>query len=71
MGPRPSSAYTGPSFGKKCSTTGRLRRPQWQETVNAGLRVYLIGEISREDGCRDTVTFDRALRGAPGFAVVG
>ena len=32
---------------------------------------YLIGEISREDGCRDTVTFDRGLRGAPGFTVLG
>ncbi len=31
---------------------------------------YLIGEISREDGSRDTVTFDRALRGAPGFTVL-
>jgi predicted nucleic-acid-binding protein len=31
---------------------------------------YLIGEISRHAGCRDVVTFDRDLRGAPGFTVI-
>jgi predicted nucleic-acid-binding protein len=31
---------------------------------------YVIGEISRQAGCRDTVTFDRDLRGAPGFTVL-
>jgi len=31
---------------------------------------YVIGEISRHVGCRDTVTFDRNLRGAPGFTVL-
>jgi predicted nucleic-acid-binding protein len=31
---------------------------------------YLIGEISRQAGCRDTVTFDRALKGAPGFTLL-
>ena len=31
---------------------------------------YLIGEIGRAAGCRDTVTFDRALRGAAGFTVL-
>ncbi|HML18147.1 MAG TPA: type II toxin-antitoxin system VapC family toxin [Bryobacteraceae bacterium] len=31
---------------------------------------YVIGEISREAGCRDTVTFDRALKGAPGFTLL-
>jgi predicted nucleic-acid-binding protein len=31
---------------------------------------YLIGELSRHAGCRDTVTFDKALRGAPGFTVI-
>lgn len=31
---------------------------------------YVIGEISRQSGCRDTVTFDRDLRGAPGFTVL-
>ncbi len=30
---------------------------------------YVIGEISAQAGCRDTVTFDRALRGAPGFTL--
>jgi len=37
----------------------------------ASFNDYLIGEISREDGCRDTVTFDRALRGAAGYTVLG
>ncbi len=32
---------------------------------------YLIGEISRQAGCRDTVTFDRGLKGAPGFTLLG
>jgi predicted nucleic-acid-binding protein len=36
----------------------------------AGFSDYLIGEISRESGCRDTVTFDRALRSAPGFTLL-
>lgn len=31
---------------------------------------YLIGELSVQAGCRDTVTFDRALRGAPGFTIL-
>jgi predicted nucleic-acid-binding protein len=31
---------------------------------------YVIGEISRQSGCRDTVTFDRDLRGAPGFTIL-
>ena len=31
---------------------------------------YLIGEISLHHGCRDTVTFDRALSGASGFTVL-
>jgi len=31
---------------------------------------YVIGEISRRAGCRDTVTFDRDLRGAPGFTIL-
>lgn len=28
---------------------------------------YLIGEAYLEAGCTETVTFDRAVRGAPGF----
>ena len=36
----------------------------------AGFADYLIGEVSREAGCRDTVTFDRELRGAAGFTVL-
>jgi predicted nucleic-acid-binding protein len=31
---------------------------------------YLIGEIGNEAGCRDTVTFDRALKDAPGFQIL-
>ena len=31
---------------------------------------YAIGEISRQAGCRETVTFDRELRGAPGFTIL-
>ncbi len=31
---------------------------------------YLIGEICRQAGCRDTVTFDRGLRGVPGYTVL-
>jgi len=30
---------------------------------------YLIGEIGRYAGCRDTVTFDRALKGSAGFTL--
>lgn len=33
----------------------------------ANLADYVIGESGRRAGCRDTVTFDRALKGAPGF----
>ena len=35
-----------------------------------GLSDYLIGEIARRAGCRDTVTFDRALQRAAGFTVL-
>lgn len=31
---------------------------------------YLIGEIAVAAGCRDTVTFDKALKGAPGFTLL-
>src|ERR1700730_7761581 len=31
---------------------------------------YLIGEISMHHGCRDIVTFDRALRDSNGFTVL-
>jgi predicted nucleic-acid-binding protein len=36
----------------------------------AGFPDYLIGEIGRVAGCRDTVSFDRALRAAPGFQIL-
>jgi predicted nucleic-acid-binding protein len=35
-----------------------------------GFSDYLIGEISRQAGCRDVVTFDQDLRGAAGFTVL-
>jgi predicted nucleic-acid-binding protein len=31
---------------------------------------YLLGQIAIEMGCRDTVTFDKALRGASGFTLL-
>ncbi len=31
---------------------------------------YLIGEIGKQHGCRDTVTFDRALRDSEGFTIL-
>jgi predicted nucleic-acid-binding protein len=40
-------------------------------TGKASFPAYVIGEISRQAGCRDTVSFDRVLRKAPGFTVLG
>ena len=31
---------------------------------------YLIGQIAGAAGCRDTVTFDKALKGSPGFTIL-
>lgn len=31
---------------------------------------YLIGEIAAAAGCRDTVTFDKALKGSPRFTLL-
>jgi len=31
---------------------------------------YLMGEISKHHGCRDVVTFDRALKSSDGFTVL-
>jgi predicted nucleic-acid-binding protein len=31
---------------------------------------YLIGQLARRAGCRDTVTFDKALKGSPGFTIL-
>lgn len=31
---------------------------------------YLIGEISKQHGCKDFVTFDRALKNSAGFTVL-
>jgi predicted nucleic-acid-binding protein len=31
---------------------------------------YVIGEISHQAGCRDTVTFDRLLSRAPGYTLL-
>jgi hypothetical protein len=32
---------------------------------------FAIGEISRQAGCRNTVSFDRDLRKAPGVTILG
>ena len=37
----------------------------------AGLADYLIGEIAAAAGCRDIVTFDKRLKGTPGFPILG
>lgn len=39
-------------------------------TGRADLADYLIGEASSAAGCRDTVTFDKSLRGVKGFTVL-
>jgi predicted nucleic-acid-binding protein len=31
---------------------------------------YLIGQLGSHAGCRDTVTFDKALKGSPGFTIL-
>lgn len=36
----------------------------------AGFADYLIGEIAATAGCRETVSFDRKLKGSPGFRVL-
>jgi predicted nucleic-acid-binding protein len=36
----------------------------------AGFADYLIGQLGGDAGCRDTVTFDKALKGAPGFTIL-
>jgi predicted nucleic-acid-binding protein len=36
----------------------------------AGFSDYMIGEINREEGCQDPVSFDRALRAASGFQIL-
>jgi predicted nucleic-acid-binding protein len=35
-----------------------------------GFADYLIGTIAVDAGCRDTVSFDRGLRGAPDFTIL-
>jgi predicted nucleic-acid-binding protein len=35
-----------------------------------GLADYLIGELAADAGCRDTVTFDKRLKGSPGFTIL-
>jgi predicted nucleic-acid-binding protein len=37
---------------------------------NADFADYLIGQLARKAGCRDTVTFDKALKGSPGFTIL-
>ena len=31
---------------------------------------YLIGQLGSDAGCRDTITFDKALKGSPGFTIL-
>jgi predicted nucleic-acid-binding protein len=31
---------------------------------------YLIGHLASHAGCRDTLTFDKALKGSPGFTIL-
>jgi predicted nucleic-acid-binding protein len=39
-------------------------------TGRADFADYVIGESHRQDGCAETVTFDRRLRGAAGFRLL-
>lgn len=50
---------------------GLVRRAfdQFRES-RGGFPDYLIGEIAIAAGCRDTVTFDRALKSSPGFTLL-
>jgi len=36
----------------------------------AGFADYLIGEIAETAGCKETITFDRKLKGSPGFRLL-
>ena len=36
----------------------------------AGFADYLNGEIAETAGCKETVTFDRKLKGSPGFRLL-
>lgn len=36
----------------------------------AGFADYLIGQLAGHASCRDTVTFDKALKNAPGFTIL-
>ncbi len=40
------------------------------QTGKGSFADYLIGEIARQAGCRDIVTFDLGLRGAAGFTML-
>lgn len=35
-----------------------------------GLADYLIGQLASDAGCRDTVSFDKRLKGSPGFTIL-
>ena len=39
-------------------------------TGKANFSDYLIGAIAEDAGCRDAVSFDRDLKGAPGFTML-
>lgn len=37
---------------------------------NADFTDYLVGQLSAQAGCREAVTFDKALKNAPGFTIL-
>jgi predicted nucleic-acid-binding protein len=39
-------------------------------TGRADFADYLIGQLALKAGCRDTVTFDKGLKGSPGFTIL-
>jgi predicted nucleic-acid-binding protein len=54
-------------FEREQAIKGALRR---YRQGRADFPDYLIGEIAAASGCRDTVTFDKALKGSPGFTIL-
>jgi predicted nucleic-acid-binding protein len=55
----------------QCEREPLVRRAlQGYRIGRGGLTDYLIGELAASVGCRDTVTFDRRLKGSPGFTIL-
>jgi predicted nucleic-acid-binding protein len=57
-----------PSFSIEYDALVRAALRSWR-SGKGDFSDHLIGEINRGAGCRDTVTFDRALRNTSGFSV--